>query len=77
MEYPKPEKVKSNYLVHMPPNYYAERECIDCLLKLQFCIKRFLIVLDVLQKEWYCNIKIFELISRKSLQDAFRQKKRR
>lgn len=31
--YPKPEIVKSNYPTHIPPNYYAERICIEWLLR--------------------------------------------
>ncbi len=30
--YPKPETVRSNYPLHIPPNYYAEHVCIEWLL---------------------------------------------
>lgn len=32
LEYPNPETVDSNYPLHIPPNYYAERKCIEWLL---------------------------------------------
>lgn len=32
IEYPKPEVIQSNYPTHIPPNYYAERKCIEWLL---------------------------------------------
>lgn len=32
VEYPKPEKVRSNYPTHIPLNYYAEQACIEWLL---------------------------------------------
>lgn len=32
LKYPKPETVDSNYPLHIPSNYYAERKCIEWLL---------------------------------------------